>query len=96
MPIRSDIRTTRWTAFASLVRRTSNRPVFCFIEVGEGEALDLSEEGLAQVAGHALGDLHRQDVVPDREKRAQKRNAEHQERRPDDHPLVVSARCPGR
>ncbi len=29
VPIRSEIRTTRWTAFASLVRRTSNRPVFC-------------------------------------------------------------------
>ena len=75
-----------------VARQTHQQPAgLLFVEVGEGKALDPGKEGVAQVAGHALGDLHRQDVVPDREQRAQKRNAEHQERRPDDHPLVVTA-----
>ena len=60
-----------------------------FIEIGEGEGLDPGEKRIAQIAGHALPDLHGQDVVADGEQRAQERDAEHQQRGPDDDLLVV-------
>ena len=89
VPIRSEICTSRWTALASLVRRTISWPVFCSVEVGEGEGLDPGEKRLAQVAGHALAHLDGEDVVADGEQGAQQRDAEHQQRGLDDDLLVV-------
>jgi len=60
-----------------------------FIEVGKGECLNPGEKGVTQIAGHALPDLDGEDVVYDGEQHAQKRNAEHQKRRSDNHLLVV-------
>jgi hypothetical protein len=59
------------------------------VQVAEGEGLDLAEQRLAQVAGDALPDLHREQVVGDGEGGAEDGDAEHDEGGLEDDGLIV-------
>ncbi len=60
-----------------------------FVEIAVGKSLDAREERVSQVAGDTFPDLHRQNIITDRDQRADNGNTNHQQGSLNHHLLVV-------